>query len=107
MAGRAVEVANIYGNMALMLQQVGAIIMHLVMPQSVYGQSTGALVTVAGTMTFIGTLDIVFRPLSFFTLLGLMLAAFWQVPIGIKLDKLGIGEKWPAERPRDRLLAEA
>jgi len=65
-ADRALEVANIYGNMALMLHQVGAIITGLVMLKGVYGRRTGYLVTVAGTMTFIGTFGIVLRPLSLF-----------------------------------------
>jgi hypothetical protein len=89
-ADRALEVANIYGNMALMLHQVGAIITGLVMLKGVYGRRTGYLVTVAGTMTFIGTFGIVLRPLSLFTLLGLMLTGVWQIIVGAKLYKLGI-----------------
>ncbi len=89
-ADRAIEVANIYGNMALMLHQVGSIIMGLVMLKGVYGRRTGYLVTVAGTMTFIGTFGIVLRPLSLFTLFGLMLTGVWQIIVGAKLYKLGI-----------------
>jgi hypothetical protein len=89
-ADRAIEVANIYGNMALMLHQVGAIITGLVMLKGVYGRRTGYLVTVAGTMTFIGTFGIVLRPLSLFTLFGLMLTGVWQIIVGAKLYKLGI-----------------
>jgi len=85
---RAIEVANIYGNMALMLHQVGSIIMGLVMLKGVYGRRTGYLVTVAGTMTFIGTFGIVLRPLSLFTLFGLMLNGVWQIIVGVKLYKL-------------------
>jgi len=87
-ADRAIEVANIYGNMALMLHQVGSIIMGLVMLKGVYGRRTGYLVTVAGTMTFIGTFGIVLRPLSLFTLFGLMLNGVWQIIVGVKLYKL-------------------
>jgi len=89
-ADRAIEVANIYGNMALMLHQVGSIIMGLVMLKGVYGRRTGYLVTVAGTMTFIGTFGIVLRPLSLFTLFGLMLTGVWQIIVGAKLYKLGM-----------------
>jgi len=46
-------------------------------------------VTVVGAMTFIGTFGIVLRPLSFFTLFGLMLTAVWQIVVGVKLYKLG------------------
>ena len=89
-ADQAIEVANIYGNMALMLHQVGSIIMGLVMLKGVYGRSTGYFVTVVATMTFIGTFGVVLRPLSFFTLFGLMLTAVWQIVVGIKLYKLGV-----------------
>ena len=88
-ADHAIEVANIYGNMALMLHQVGAIITGLVMLKGVYGRRTGYLVTIAGTMTFIGTFGIVLRPLSLFTLFGLMLTGVWQMVVGVKLYKLG------------------
>jgi len=46
-ADRAIEVANIYGNMALMLHQIGAILTGLTMLKGVYGRRTGILVTVA------------------------------------------------------------
>jgi hypothetical protein len=85
----AIEVANIYGNMALMLHQVGSIIIGLVMLKGVYGRRTGILVTVAGTMTLIGTFGVVLRPLSLFTLFGLMLTGVWQMVVGVKLYKLG------------------
>ena len=88
-ADQAIEVANIYGNVALMLHQVGSIIMGLVMLKGVYGRRTGYLVTVVGTMTFIGTFGVVLRPLSFLTLFGLMLTAVWQIVVGVKLYKLG------------------
>jgi hypothetical protein len=84
-ADQVIEVANIYGNMALMLHQVGSIILGLVMLQGVYGRRTGYFVTVVGTMTFIGTFGVVLRPLSFFTLFGLMLTAVWQILVGINL----------------------
>jgi len=88
-ADRAIEVANIYGNMALMLHQIGTILTGLTMLKGVYGRRTGILVTVAGTMTFIGTFGIVLRPLSLFTLFGLMLTGVWQIVVGVKLYKLG------------------
>ena len=92
-ADQTIEVANIYGNMALMLHQVGAIIMGLVMLKGVYGRRTGYFVTVVGTMTFIGTFGVVLRPLSFLTLFGLMLTAVWQIVVGIKLYKLGVRDE--------------
>ena len=88
-ADQTIEVANIYGNMALMLHQAGSIIMGLVMLRGVYGRRTGYFVTVVSTMTFIGTFGVVLRPLSFFTLFGLMLTAVWQIVVGVKLYKLG------------------
>lgn len=88
-ADRALEVANIYGNMALMLHQIGAILIGLTMMKGVYGKRTARLVTVAGTMTFIGTFGIVLRPLSLLTLFGLMLTAVWQILVGAQLYRLG------------------
>jgi hypothetical protein len=88
-ADQTIEVANVYGNMALMLHQVGAIIMGLVMLKGVYGRRTGYFVTVVGTMTFVGTFGVVLRPLSFLTLFGLMLTAVWQIVVGVKLYRLG------------------
>jgi hypothetical protein len=88
-ADLALEVANVYGNMALMLHQAGSIIIGLVMLKGVYGRRTGYFVTVVATMTFIGTFGVVLRPLSFFTLFGLMLTAVWQLIVGVKLFRLG------------------
>jgi hypothetical protein len=87
-ADQTIEAANIYGNMALMLHQIGSILMGLVMLRGVYGKRTGTFVTVVGIMTFIGTFGVVLRPLSFFTLFGLMLTAVWQIVVGVKLYKL-------------------
>jgi hypothetical protein len=92
-ADQVIEVANIYGNMALMLHQVGSIILGLVMLQGVYGRRTGYFVTVVGVMTFIGTFGVVLKPLSFLTLFGLMLTAIWQIVVGIKLRKLGVRDE--------------
>jgi hypothetical protein len=89
-ADQTIEVANIYGNMALMLHQVGSIIMGLVMLKGVYGRRIGYFVTVVGTMTFIGTFGVVLRPLSFLALFGLMLTAVWQIVVGFKLYRLGV-----------------
>jgi hypothetical protein len=63
--------------------------MGLAMLQGVYGRRTGYLVTIVGTMTFIGTFGVVLRPLGFLTLFGPMLTAVWQIVVGIKLYKLG------------------
>ena len=98
-AAQVIEVANIYGNMALMLHQAGSIIMGLVMLKGVYGRRTGYLVTIVASVTFIGTFGVVFQPLSFFTLFGLMLTAVWQIVVGVKLYKLGQiapGEQTPS-----------
>ncbi len=88
-AAQVIEVANIYGNMALMLHQAGSVLMGLVMLKGIYGRRTGYLVTIVATMTFIGTFGVVLRPLSFLTLFGLMLTAVWQIIVGVKLYKLG------------------
>ena len=87
-ADRALEVANIYGNMALMLHQLGSILIGLTMMRGVYGRRTARLVTVAGTLAFIGTFGIVVRPLSLLTLFGLILTAVWQLVVGARLYRL-------------------
>ena len=88
-AAQVIEVANIYGNMALMLHQAGSILIGLVMLKGVYGRRTGYLVTIVAAVTFVGTFGVVLQPLSFLTLFGLMLTAVWQIVVGVKLYKLG------------------
>ncbi len=85
----AIEAANMYGNMALMIFQAGSTIMGLVISKGALGKRAGYLVTVAGVLTLIGTMGVLLRPLAIFTLFGLLLTGVWQLLIGFRLYRLG------------------
>jgi hypothetical protein len=88
-ADLAIEVANVYADMALMLLGVASIIVGLVMLKGVFGKRIGYLVIVAGILTLFGTFGVLLEPLAVLTLLGLVLTAVWQIVVGAKLYKLG------------------
>ena len=88
-ADLAIEVANVYADMALMLLGVASIIVGLVMLKGVFGKRIGYLVIVAGILTLFGTFGILLEPLAILAPLGLVLGAVWQIVIGAKLYKLG------------------
>jgi hypothetical protein len=88
-ADLAIEVANIYADMALSLLAVASIIVGLVMLKGVFGKRIGYLVIVAGILTLFGTFGVLLEPLAILTLFGLVLTAVWQIVVGAKLYKLG------------------
>jgi len=88
-ADLAIEVANIYADMALSLLAVASIIVGLVMLKGVFGKRIGYLVIVAGILTLFGTFGVLLEPLAILTLFGLVLTAVWQIVVGVKLYKLG------------------
>jgi hypothetical protein len=88
-ADLAIEVANVYADMALMLLSVASIIVGLVMLKGVFGKRIGYLVIVAGILTLVGTFGVLLEPLAILTLFGLLLGAVWQIVIGARLYKLG------------------
>jgi len=88
-ADLAIEVANVYADMALMLLGVASIIVGLVMLKGVFGKRIGYLVILAGILTLFGTFGILLEPLAILAPLGLVLGAVWQIVIGAKLYKLG------------------
>jgi hypothetical protein len=91
----ALDLSNAYAVMALDLLGVGGIILGLVMLKGVFGKRTGYLVVLAGAFTVLGTFGVILEPLTIGTLFGLILNGVWQVIIGIRLHKLGGGEKEP------------
>jgi hypothetical protein len=87
-ADTVIEVANMYGNMALVFFQTGSIIIGSVVKEA-FSKRTGNLVMVSASMTIIGTLGVLLRPLALFTLLGLISTAVWQMLLGRKLYRIG------------------
>lgn len=86
-ADSVIEVANMYGNMSLVLFQSGSILIGSIV-KKVFSKRTGNLVMISASMTIIGTLGVLFMPLAFFTLFGLIMTAVWQILVGRRLLKL-------------------
>jgi hypothetical protein len=89
LADRAIELGNIYADMALMFLGVASILIGLVMLKGVFGKRVGYLVTVAGTLVLLGAFGIFLKPIAILVPIGLILNAVWQTIVGIKLYKLG------------------
>jgi hypothetical protein len=87
-ADSVIEVANMFGNMALVFFQSGSIIIGSVV-KGAFSKRTGNLVMVSAAMTIIGTLGVLLKPLALFTLLGLISTAVWQMLLGRRLYRLG------------------
>ena len=80
-ADAVIEAANMYGNMSLVLFQSGSILIGSIIREAV-NKRLGTLVMVSASMTIIGTLGVLFNPLAFFTLFGLIMTAVWQIQVG-------------------------
>lgn len=80
-ADAVIETANMYGNLSLVLFQGGSILLGSII-REIFSKRLGTIVMVSASMTIIGTLGILFNPLAFFTLFGLILTAFWQIQVG-------------------------
>ena len=80
-ADTVIEAANMYGNISLVLFQTGSILIGSILRDAV-NKRLGTLVMVSASMTIIGTLGVLFNPLAFFTLFGLILTAVWQIQVG-------------------------
>jgi len=85
----AIELSNVFAEMALMFLAVSSIIIGLVMLKGVFGKGISYLVIVAGIMTLLGTIGVLLEPLTILTLFGLIITAVWQIAVGVKLYKLG------------------
>ena len=88
-AEHAIELGNVFADMALMLLAVSSIIIGLVMLKGVFSKGVSYLVMISGTLTLLGTIGVLLEPLTILTLFGLILGAVWQIIVGVKLYKLG------------------
>lgn len=88
-ADYAIEVANVYVEMALMPLSIASIIIGWVMLKGAFGKVISYLVIVAGIFIFLGTLGVFLVPLTILNLFGLVLTAVWQMVVGVKLYKQG------------------
>jgi hypothetical protein len=87
-AEHAIELSNVFSNIALMLLGISSIIIGLVMLKGVFSKGTGYLVIISGTLTLLGAIGILFEPLTILVLFGLTLGAVWQIIAGVRLYKM-------------------
>jgi hypothetical protein len=85
----AIELGNVFANLALMFLAVASIIIGFVMTKGVFSKAISYLVIVAGTLILLGTMGVLLEPLMFLAPFGLILSAIWQIIVGIKLYRLG------------------
>jgi len=88
-AEHAIELGNVFAEMALMFLGVSSIIIGLVMLKGVFGKGVSYLVIISGTLTLLGTIGVLLEPLTILAPFGLILGAVWQIIVGVKLYKLG------------------
>jgi hypothetical protein len=88
-AEHAIELGNVFADMALMFLGVSSIIIGLVMLKGVFGKGVSYLVLLSGTLTLLGTMGVLLEPLTIFAPFGLILGAVWQIIVGVRLYKLG------------------
>lgn len=85
----ALETQNIYSATALMLLCVASVMIGLVMLKGVFGKRIGYVLIVAGIFTFFSPLQVLLGVPTIIPFIGLILTAFWQLVVGLKLYKLG------------------
>jgi hypothetical protein len=85
----AIELSNVFSNIALLLLGIGSIIIGSVMLNGVFSNRVSYLAIISGTLTLLGALGVVFEPITILVLFGLTLGAVWQIIAGIKLYQLG------------------
>jgi len=85
----AIELSNAFAEIALMLLAVSSIIIGLVMLKGVFSKGISYLVIISGTLILLGTIGVLFEPLTILAPFGLILSAVWQIIVGVKLYKLG------------------
>jgi hypothetical protein len=88
-AEHAIELSNVFSNIALLLLGIASIIIGSVMVNGVFSKRVSYLAIVSGTLTLLGALGVVFEPITILVLFGLTLGAVWQILAGIKLYKMG------------------
>jgi hypothetical protein len=89
LAEHAIELSNVFSNIALMLLGLASIIIGLVMLKGVFSKGLSYLVVISGTLTLLGAIGVLFEPLTILVLFGLTLGAVGQIMVGIKLFRLG------------------
>ena len=89
LAEHAIELSNVFSNIALMLLGIASILIGLVMLKGIFGKGLSYLVIASGTLTLLGAIGVLFEPLTILVLFGLTLGAIWQIIVGIKLYELG------------------
>jgi hypothetical protein len=89
LAEHAIELSNVFSNIALMLLGIASILIGLVMLKGIFSRGLSYLVITSGTLTLLGAIGALFEPLTILVLFGLTLGAIWQIIVGIKLYKLG------------------
>ena len=87
-AEHAIELSNVFSNIALMLLGIASIIIGLAMLKGVFSKGLSYLVIISGTLTLLGAMGVLFEPITILTLFGLILSAIWQIIVGFKLIKL-------------------
>ena len=87
-AEHAIELSNVFSNIALLLLGIASIIIGSVMMNGVFSKRVRYLAIVSGTLTLLGALGVVFEPITIFVLFGLTIGAVWQILAGIKLYKM-------------------
>ena len=88
-AEHAIELGNVFADMALMFLGASSIIIGLAMLKGVFSKGVSYLVIISGTLTLLGTFGVLLEPLKILAPFGLILGAVWQVIVGVKLYKLG------------------
>lgn len=88
-AEHAIELSNVFADWALMFFGIASIIVGSVMLKGVFSKGVSYLVMIAGTLTLLGAIGVLFEPLTILVLFGLTLSGVWQIVVGIKLYKLG------------------
>ncbi len=88
-AEHAIELGNVFADMALMFLGVSSIIIGLVMLKGVFSKGVSYLVIISGTLTLLGTFGVLLEPMTILAPFGLILGAVWQIIVGVKLYKLG------------------
>ncbi len=88
-AEHAIELGNVFADMALMFLGVSSIIIGMVMLKGVFSKGVSYLVIISGTLTLLGTFGVLLEPMTILAPFGLVLGAVWQIIVGVKLYKLG------------------
>jgi hypothetical protein len=88
-AEHAIEVGNVFSELALMFLGVSSIIIGWAMLKGVFSKGVSYLVIISGTLTLLGTMGVLLEPITILAPFGLILGAVWQIIVGVKLYKLG------------------